>query len=228
MMKVQHGELCCETFKKWLDDKNFPLKFKKSKGKKDWFGNSFILSWRTNNKPFGFVTVYFCSWCGKELDQAFICSLRDELDVNGVKRAYCDGFDFEKEIPEHLLYLKNRDWYEKKLEKERSDHARNGCCEAMEYALDEGHPYVYVQNIRTYGILKKRNFEDGYWLNNKAEYCDWESINYCDACGAKFPERLDEKLTEILQKEHGLSSWRDYKKAPHEFRTDEWWKKRGL
>ena len=53
-------------------------------------------------------------------------------------------------------------------------------------------------------------------------------MDYCPFCGAKLPERLDSKLTEILQKEYGLTSWRDYKKAPKEFHTDEWWKKREL
>ncbi|MDR3223979.1 MAG: hypothetical protein LBT03_00095 [Holosporales bacterium] len=53
-------------------------------------------------------------------------------------------------------------------------------------------------------------------------------LAYCPFCGAKFPERLGDKLTEILQKEYGLGSWKDYKKTPPEFQTDEWWKKRGL
>ena len=74
----------------------------------------------------------------------------------------------------------------------------------------------YIPNIRTYAIL------------NKKEYGGFEPMDYCPFCGAKLPERLDDKLTEILQKEYGLNSWRDYKKAPAEFHTDEWWKKRGL
>ena len=75
---------------------------------------------------------------------------------------------------------------------------------------------IHIPNIRTYAIL------------NKKEYGGFEPMDYCPFCGAKLPERLDSKLTEILQKEYGLTSWRDYKKAPKEFHTDEWWKKREL
>ena len=74
----------------------------------------------------------------------------------------------------------------------------------------------YISNIRAYVFFRKD--EKGVF----------DAMDYCPFCGAKLPERLDEKLTEILQKEYGLSSWKDYKKAPHEFHTDEWWKKRGL
>jgi Zn-finger nucleic acid-binding protein len=56
----------------------------------------------------------------------------------------------------------------------------------------------------------------------------FEAMNYCPFCGAKFPERLDGELSKILQTEYGLESWKEYKKAPKEFKTDEWWKKRGL
>ena len=75
---------------------------------------------------------------------------------------------------------------------------------------------IHIPNIRTYAIL------------NKKEYGGWTAMDYCPFCGAKFPERLDEKLSEILRNEYGLECWKDYKKAPHEFWTNEWWKKRGL
>jgi hypothetical protein len=32
----------------------------------------------------------------------------------------------------------------------------------------------------------------------------------------------------LNKKEYGLGSWKDYKKAPPEFQTDEWWKNRRL
>jgi hypothetical protein len=74
----------------------------------------------------------------------------------------------------------------------------------------------YISNIRAYVFFRKD--EKGVF----------DAMDYCPFCGAKLPERLDEKLTDLLQKEYGLNSWKDYKKAPHEFHTDEWWKKRGL
>jgi len=79
----------------------------------------------------------------------------------------------------------------------------------------------YLPMIRAYVIFKK-------WSEEISYDQEFDVMVYCPFCGAKLPERLDDKLTEILQKEYGLNSWRDYKKAPTEFHTDEWWKKRGL
>jgi hypothetical protein len=99
----------------------------------------------------------------------------------------------------------------------------------LECFVAEDYPIIYAPNIRTYGILRERNFKDSYWFEeHDILECAFEAINYCDTCGAKLPEKLDQKLTEILQKEYGLDSWKDYKKAPQEFHSDEWWKKRRL
>lgn len=76
----------------------------------------------------------------------------------------------------------------------------------------------YLPNIRSYVV--RGNPLGG----NKSVEC----IDYCPFCGASLPGRLDFKLTEILKSEYGLTSWRDFEKAPSEFQTDEWWKKRGL
>jgi hypothetical protein len=104
-----------------------------------------------------------------------------------------------------------------KIEQKHDD----GLCSSLSYYVDGGEdcgltPLIHIPNIRTYAIL------------NKKEYGGFEPMDYCPFCGAKFPDRLDEKLTAILQQEYSLNSWKDYKKAPHEFQTDEWWKKRGL
>ena len=80
---------------------------------------------------------------------------------------------------------------------------------------------AYLPMIRAYIIYKNWSEED---LCNQEFYV----MKYCPYCRAKLPRQLDDKLTEILQKEYGLTSWKDYKKAPKEFHTDEWWKKRGL
>lgn len=122
-------------------------------------------------------------------------------------------------------YKKYIEWIDddsKTKEKVQIEKKHNeGVCESLSYYIDGGDDegmtsIIHIPNIRTYAIL------------NKKEYGGFEPMDYCPFCGAKLPERLDGKLTEILQKEYGLTSWRDYKKAPKEFRTDEWWKKRGL
>jgi hypothetical protein len=149
-----------------------------------------------------------------------------DLDV---KEADCANFSLKTKVPDQFNYLKKRDWFDGRLAGERKKHEDYGVCKMLKYFINEDYPIVYVPNTRTYGILRERHFKDGYWVEgNKAEYCDFEPINYCQSCGAKLPEKLDQKLTEILQKEYGLNSWKDYRKAPPEFQTDEWWKKRGL
>ena len=80
---------------------------------------------------------------------------------------------------------------------------------------------TYLPMIREYVVYQRFSLEPA---DNQKFYV----MDFCPFCGAKLPERLDEKLTEILKNEYGLESWKDYKKAPKEFKTDEWWKKRGL
>ncbi|MDR3317751.1 MAG: hypothetical protein LBS71_03025 [Puniceicoccales bacterium] len=75
---------------------------------------------------------------------------------------------------------------------------------------------IYFSNVRLYALLDNHVFHDD----------NFEPIDYCPFCGFKFPRRLDEELTKILQTEYGLESWKDYKKAPEEFHSDKWWKER--
>ena len=116
--------------------------------------------------------------------------------------------------------ISRRKW-KKQIQREVKKHEYPTLCSELSWFLKGGKEegmtsIIHVPNIRTYAIL------------NKKEYGGFEPMDYCPFCGAKLPERLDEKLTEILQTKYGLKSWRDYKKAPQEFHTDEWWRKRGL
>lgn len=56
------------------------------------------------------------------------------------------------------------------------------------------------------------------------------SISYCPFCGTKLPVELSDYWFDILEIEHGIvdTAGEDKAKVPAEFRTDEWWKKRGL
>lgn len=117
--------------------------------------------------------------------------------------------------------LDTENWLKTRFEQKILHRDENVICTLLRSFLKGGDEegmtsIIHIPNIRTYAIL------------NKKEYGGFEPMDYCPFCGAKLPERLDGKLTEILQAEYGLNSWRDYKKAPHEFHTDEWWKKRGL
>ncbi len=59
-------------------------------------------------------------------------------------------------------------------------------------------------------------------------------INYCPFCGAKLPADLIDEREETIILELGYDYLSDdngnqpKKELPEEFKTDEWWKKRGL
>ena len=186
----------------------------------------------------GIIRINFDPWSGKEL----FCT-RDIDIIEDIKY----GLKTEKALYNKLQYscylynynlLKEKfidfinkfgnpetttdcKWWNAKIKNYRIHHAINGICLPLSNYLkggdDEGMTsIIHVPNIRTYAIL------------NKKEYGGFEPMDYCPFCGAELPSRLDDKLSEILQNEYGLKSWKDYKKAPHEFHTNEWWIKRGL
>ena len=105
------------------------------------------------------------------------------------------------------------------------------CCEHMDkYVTDRENDLLidYESCVRSYCF---RLYHDGKYLGAAQEF--W----YCPWCGGKLPDDLNEKWGELLEQEHGFISddhffnengqW-DESLIPEEFRTDEWWKKRGL
>ena len=77
-----------------------------------------------------------------------------------------------------------------------------------------------------------RTFSSPFGNSSEKGMC--VSIHYCPFCGKKFPEELEEKWWKTLENELGIVRLNDElfedftKRVPSEFRTDEWWKKRGL
>ena|SRR5438445_9831601 len=58
-----------------------------------------------------------------------------------------------------------------------------------------------------------------------------QCLYYCPWCGKKLPDSLNNTWFEILEKEYNLDdpdSKEQKSLIPEEFKTDEWWKKRGL
>ncbi|MCP4343986.1 MAG: hypothetical protein GY795_00490 [Desulfobacterales bacterium] len=94
------------------------------------------------------------------------------------------------------------------------------CCNEMVNTLeqDELH-FGYNPVRRNYFIDYRKEFGEGSAYRIK--YCPW--------CRAKLPKPLGEKRLELLDEIFG-----DYDEITHadqlpeEFKTDEWWKKRGL
>lgn len=93
------------------------------------------------------------------------------------------------------------------------------CCKLMDTFLEDKRiPLQYNPITREYSIPLK-----GSSAIQLIFYCPW--------CGKKLPKDLGEEFFEILEKKYGIESNLDILKNPNlpqEFKSDEWWKKRGL
>jgi hypothetical protein len=102
----------------------------------------------------------------------------------------------------------------------------NNCCEALNILLHEPMaPIKYYPEIRSYHLAIPDMFL------GKNEICVSFKITHCPRCGTKFPESLADRRCKILSREYGLNDLCDLKQKkliPKEFKTDEWWQKRGL
>ena len=93
------------------------------------------------------------------------------------------------------------------------------CCERMDFFLKEEKVDIfYYKRWREYAIGMK---------NGTSAV---QIIHFCPWCAAKLPESVSDKWFDILESEHGIdtSTGAEKERIPEEFRTDEWWKKRGL
>ena len=98
------------------------------------------------------------------------------------------------------------------------------CCDIMNaYAekINNRDLIDYMPEIRSYSFLLHRNGKD-IGLQHDFWYCPW--------CGTELPESLSFKIGDVLEEEYGITEkdWDDESKIPEEFKSDEWWKKRGL
>ena len=102
------------------------------------------------------------------------------------------------------------------------------CCSTMNARLD---PECYTNqlplleyepDLRSYNFIIRFNGGESYGTRLPLFFCPW--------CGKELPEDLDGIWGQILENEYGLTEEeRDNgAKVPEEFKTDEWWKKRGL
>ena len=103
------------------------------------------------------------------------------------------------------------------------------CCNDLRYHLEHkcevhddvfdclDHLFYYSRTFDEYGII----IHDGG--------SSYISIQYCPFCGTKFRPSKRDQYFDILETELKISS-EDISEGriPEEFKTDEWWKKRGL
>ncbi|WP_425363531.1 DUF6980 family protein [Candidatus Tisiphia endosymbiont of Hybos culiciformis] len=96
------------------------------------------------------------------------------------------------------------------------------CCKSMEHFLEEGRVSIgYSAKWRSYYINLKKSVAS-------------QDIYHCPWCGTKLPTNLDDeydnevsKVMDIAVEDITLHTYED-PNLPEEFKTDEWWKKRGL
>lgn len=93
------------------------------------------------------------------------------------------------------------------------------CCEFMDMFLqDQKMPLKYYPIAREYGITLKHSSAVQLLV-----YCPW--------CGVKLPESLRDKYFDILKVEYDIEPELDIQddpNIPEEFKSDSWWKMRGL
>lgn len=90
------------------------------------------------------------------------------------------------------------------------------CCKEMQKHLSEKEVAItYCGRFRSYGI---RVLDGGSSV---------QQILFCPWCGTQFKKELTKELSSIIFDELKLESYNDQRLAK-EFKTDEWWKKRGL
>lgn len=86
-------------------------------------------------------------------------------------------------------------------------------------------------------FLEDKRMPIGYIPRFREYYFDlryspaMQGIKYCPWCGELLPEDLRDEYFDVLEKEYGISNpFDEYqsKNFPEEFKSDEWWKKRGL
>lgn len=115
------------------------------------------------------------------------------------------------------------------------------CCDGMACdtkACDPSDEFdIYYQSFtRRYYFAKCREwkaFEMGFGFDEV--YQEWD-FQYCIHCGTKLPESLEKEWTKIILEKFGVTAdlksdesvAETLKQLPEEFRTDAWWKNRGL
>ena len=104
------------------------------------------------------------------------------------------------------------------MSKKRFKHSEHikWCCEDMKRNMyDNRFPLDLSLSTRTYMLPM-------VWPHGGTEM----RINYCPWCATHL-KTLEDKFDEVLEKEYGIDNWLKAE-LPEEFKSEEWWLKRGL
>jgi hypothetical protein len=92
------------------------------------------------------------------------------------------------------------------------------CCKKMKaYTTEKNSLVDYDSYTRRYSFF----VDSPNGTHEFMEYCPW--------CGTQLPAVLADTWCDILKKDFNIDDlFREWDRVPTEFKTDEWWKKRGL
>jgi hypothetical protein len=181
---------------------------------------------RRNN--FQSLPVNYCIYCGTKMPDCLY-----DMWYQILKRQYklsYDDLEYNEKIPQEFL---TGEWWRKRniptrlpylskrnREKKKNRKKRDGCCCFDQQELNKyvNSGFIYNTRFREYGIKTVR--QRGPYL----------VMNYCLWCGRQLEPSLRDLWAKLLQKEHGIANPFETPIAqlPKSFRTDEWWKRRGL
>ena len=86
------------------------------------------------------------------------------------------------------------------------------------YASQKNSLLEYIPESRSYNFIL---YDHPHGTHQTLWFCPW--------CGIKLPEELGEEWGRILKEEFNIEEpFRAWDRVPSEFKSDEWWKKRGL
>ncbi|MBR1479278.1 MAG: hypothetical protein IJ599_00020 [Alphaproteobacteria bacterium] len=205
----------------------------------DYKCNVICLKWKEGGHFYTYP-IYYCHWCGKEFPFAFEYNMYfDLLDASGkddvdLPPDFCaeDIRTIEK-IPRKLRYVISRKRYDEKLQIQRRQHLGWHYCDWAYYALDHEPPVFVYPVVRLWVLVPNMDMTIDELIDCRDNIPPENAIpiDYCCMCGARLPEKLDKKWSTELQNTYGRELlWRAYQSGniPFEFRTEEWWRKRGL
>lgn len=101
------------------------------------------------------------------------------------------------------------------------------CCEEMHSHLFGSDEKASEIHFDYYPVFRE------YFINYK-EDCGGgiQLIKYCPWCGSELPKGLRNEFFDTLEKEYNIETdigeYKEKTDVPIEFKSDEWWKKRGL
>lgn len=90
----------------------------------------------------------------------------------------------------------------------------------MEFELEKDKTVIeYEPEVRVYSIITRNSL---YGTHQQIIYCPW--------CGTKLSKSLGNEWCAVVKQELGIDTVfaEEWEKLPEEYKTDEWWKKRGL